>query len=166
MWKKLKTKNKTPENPEISETQNEPNENERENYENPEMVESDSDSGDDVEEDGRETLEVMFDTLREGLSDSSLQQPVELLLDFMNSLREGVIDKEFLLTILKGCSDKEDVEKARAEGEIAGRNAAIIEEFKQRDEDPADEVPNLTGSFSSPYSNGDSIFDIARSARL
>lgn len=171
MWNKMlknKNKNKPSEAPEAIENQKPLTENERENDENPEMVESDPDSVVDVEENAGKGLEKLIESLKAEVSDPELQQPVELVLDFITSLAEGVVDKEFLHTLRKGCSYDSDIEKARAEGEVAGRNAAIIEELDSRDvAEEGDGVPNLTGSFDSPYSSpGSSIFDIARSARI
>lgn len=179
MWKKLKNKNKGLENPEPAENPenqsgceteklNPVKENESENHENPEIVEPNPESSLSAEEISGEGIEKLTDTLNAAIeSDDSSKETLEMLLEFVKSLADGTVDKEILQTLQKGLDYEADIEKARAEGEIAGRNATIIEEFASREADTStDEVPNLSGSFSSPNaSRGNSIFDLARSAR-
>lgn len=176
MWKRLKNrKTETPEPEEIlnspaeneNDIQNTVIENENEDHETIEMAESDSENPLDAEEVSGEGIEKLIDTLKEAIDgDDAQQQPLKLLLDFVTTLAEGTIDKETLLTLQKGCSYDADIEKARAEGEIVGRNAVIIEEFESRENEEKEDVPDLTGSFESPYTGGSSIFDLARNARM
>lgn len=166
MWKKLKNKQKPSKS---TETPN-PEKifyDETENDATPENALPDAPTPLDTEEVSREGIEELISLLEAQTADADYEQPLAMLLDFINSLRRGTVDKELLLTLRKGCSYEADILKARAEGEIAGRNAAIIEDFAATDaKEKSDGVPNLYGAFDSPYSSSNSIFDIARSARI
>lgn len=80
---------------------------------------------------------------------------------------EEPLDRETMEILLKGVDYDADVEKAMAEGEIRGRNAVIVEEFRDlRAEQKDDGIPRLGGSPGmSSAKRSNTIFDLARDAR-
>lgn len=89
-------------------------------------------------------------------------------LDMLQSIGEawtgGKLDLEMFETVLNGIIFHSAMEKARSEGEIAGRNARIEELYLQPEE--SDGLPHPISSGNATGSgNATSIFDLARSSR-
>ena len=97
---------------------------------------------------------------------SSWSKPLELVLNLATDLSEGIIDRDLLRVLKKGCLYDADVESARAAGEIAGRNIAIVSRLNEDEAEKGDGVPVLSGAFSAGKYADNSIFDLARSARI
>lgn len=121
----------------------------------------------DVEADRLSASLSRLEGFREGgdLSVEVMDKAVGILLDIMADGLNGVIAGQGIATLVRGLSYETDVEKARCEGEIEGRNALIKEKFMsslKRDTD----VPALGGtSAGSDSRRPGSIFDLASFAR-
>lgn len=88
-----------------------------------------------------------------------------LLFSIVADMANGVITPASAETLLHAVSFPREVETARREGEIAGRNARIEEQL--RTPVRSDAVPSLQGSRSAapPRPRTQSIFDLAGQAR-
>lgn len=83
------------------------------------------------------------------------------LLKLATSIIAGETSEEELRRLLDAASAAEAIEKARMEGEIAGRNAAIEERMIQSPAGP----PDLSGTPDLSHRSASSIFDLARTAK-
>lgn len=129
-----------------------------------EVCESDSES--EMSRRLKESM-VRIEGFRQGghLTNGQIDEAVGRLLDISADLCNGVITAEGLDLLIKASEYEMQVEKARAEGEISGRNAAI-EERLLSDREKSDGVPVLGGSAASAAAAPTaSIFDLARFAR-
>lgn len=94
------------------------------------------------------------------------QDPLKLLLTRMlPELSSGNLSEETRQLLSRALSYDEDILRARAEGELAGRNAAIEEHLLAGDD--SDGVPHPgCGQGASQSAQHLSIFDLARGARM
>ena len=93
------------------------------------------------------------------------EEPEKLALKLVKvalALLSGEASEEELLPLLDLAEAREAIERARAEGELVGRNAAIEERYAE----PEDILPDLGGAAPGKARQAESIFDLARSARL
>lgn len=91
---------------------------------------------------------------------------VAILMDAVSGMATGIIPIDIVRVILKGVSFEREMIKARAEGELAGRNARIEEQLVSAKK--TDGLPSLnSGSGGRPLSTRPaSIFDLASQARI
>lgn len=111
------------------------------------------------------SLEMLKQVQEEkGLSDEQVDQAVDLLMGVSNDAIVGKFSRESLDMALKALNFDAEVEKAREEGTIAGRNAKIEEKLKKSKS--SDGVPMLGGSNNAPArrQKSNSIFDLASQA--
>lgn len=111
------------------------------------------------------SLEMMKQTQEElGLSDEQLDQAVDLLMGIANDAIVGKFTRESLDMALKAINHDADMENARAEGAVEGRNTKIEE--KLRKPKSSDGAPMLAGSNNAPARKAprNSIFDLASEA--
>lgn len=115
----------------------------------------------------RETLEQLELLQRErGLSDETIDQAMEILLSIVSEGIVGKFSPEHISMALKALQHDSNVEQARQEGEILGRNSKIEEQLRRPQE--GDGIPQLGGTGSpAPISTRrrQSLFDIAKGAR-
>jgi hypothetical protein len=98
-----------------------------------------------------------------GLSDEETDDAMNLLMSIAFDALVGKFTRENFEMAVKAIRHDSDVDSARNEGEIAGRNAKITD--KLRKSKSGDGVPMLSGSNNAPAkSGGKSIFDLAREA--
>lgn len=111
------------------------------------------------------TLEMLREVQSEmNLGDEQIDQAVDLLMGIGNDAIVGKISRESFLMALKAINHDADMENARTEGALDGRNAKIVEQLHKPK--PTDGVPMLAGSNNAPVtkSNKNSIFDLAAQA--
>lgn len=113
-----------------------------------------------------EILECLKDIREEsGLDGPQADEVLARVLDLATDASHGVIRPEMVSLLVKGAGYAEAVERARAEGELAGRNALIEERLRQPKSATAG-VPALGGTAAgSDDRRPASIFDLARFAR-
>lgn len=107
----------------------------------------------------------MIDQIQQerGLSDETVDAAYDWLKKIANDAIVGIYSRENFEMALKAITHDADVENARVEGTVAGRNAKIEE--KLRKPKTGDGTPNLAGSNNAPGKSGPrSIFDEAREA--
>lgn len=107
-----------------------------------------------------------------GLSVAAVEEALHTLMAIASDMTRGEIKGETLKLISRGHSHQLDVEMARSQGVIEGRNARIVEEFRVADDsgmkkqNGRDTIPRLGGTASSPArALSNSIFDLAREAQ-
>lgn len=107
-----------------------------------------------------------------GLSVAAVEEALHTLMAIASDMTRGEIKGETLKLISRGHSHQLDVEMARSQGVIEGRNARIVEEFRVADDsgmkkqNGRDSIPRLGGTASSPArALSNSIFDLAREAQ-
>jgi hypothetical protein len=112
-----------------------------------------------------ETIKMLEDVQKEmSLTDEQIDQTWDKLTQIANDAIVGKASRETFEMIYKAINHDTDVEQAREEGKINGRNERIVE--KLRKDTASDGVPNLAGSNNAPSrQRGNSIFDIAEGAR-
>lgn len=100
----------------------------------------------------------------QGLTDEQIDAAIDLLMQIANDAIVGKFTKESLDMAMKALNHEGDVEQARAEGEVAGRNAKVAE--KLRKPTRGDGTPQLAGSNNAPSRKvrKGSIFDLAAEA--
>lgn len=93
-----------------------------------------------------------------------ISEAVTAILDSALQLSEGNISAFTLSTAIKGLKYDADLQLARQEGELAGRNLRIEEELNRMDGDSdQDSIPQLGGTPSmGTGKRKNSIFDVAR----
>ena len=100
-----------------------------------------------------------------GLSDEDIDA---ICAAWIQIIRDGIMGKltpETITLIANALNHDADVANAQEEGEVAGRNAKIME--KMRNSKKGDGITNLNGRNGSPGQNGgrpQSVFDLAREA--
>ena len=100
---------------------------------------------------------------KSGRSEEDIDKAVELL---MNIVRDGIVGRiteESLQMALKALGHDTDVEEARLEGEVKGRNAKIEEKLRAKSK--SDGLPRLAGSAPAPTKKGNSLFSLAMEAK-
>ena len=100
-----------------------------------------------------------------GISDDELDAAIELLSKICGEFILGKITPDTVEMILKAQNHDMDVANAQEEGEVAGRNAKIVE--KMRNSRKGDGITNLNGRNGAPSRNANrrqSVFDLAREA--
>lgn len=100
-----------------------------------------------------------------GLGDETVDAAMDLVMRIANEAIVGKFTRETIDMALNAVNHDADVENARTEGTVAGRNAKIDE--KLRKPKGGDGTPSLAGSNNGPTRKsgaGESIFDTARGA--
>lgn len=101
----------------------------------------------------------------EGLDDATVDSAMELIWTIANEAVLGKYSPETIKMAVKAVSHDTDVDEARLEGEVAGRNAKITEKLRKKNS--GDGVPALAGSNNIPNTDNQrtgSLFDLARNA--
>lgn len=100
----------------------------------------------------------------EGLSDSDVDDVMELLESISHDGIVGKFTPESIRMAIKAIKHDDDVADAQEEGEVMGKNAKIEEKLKKRAK--GDGLPQLNGKNNSPKTAArpKSIFDIAAGA--
>ena len=100
-----------------------------------------------------------------GVSDEELDKAVTYLSQICGDFLMGKISPDTVEMILKALNHDADVANAQEEGEVAGRNAKIVE--KMRNSRKGDGITNLNGRNGTPgrmANKQQSVFDLAREA--
>lgn len=123
----------------------------------------------DLEKEYKDNMEVslnmMLDAQTElGLTDEQVDAAADLLMSIANDAIVGKISRESFDLALKALNHDADIEAARAEGEVGGRNAKIEERLRKPQK--GDGVPTLGGKNNAParQASNNSIFDLANQA--
>lgn len=123
----------------------------------------------DLEEEYQTNLTASLGMLQEaqaelGLNDEQIDAAVDLLMTIANDAIVGKFSRESLDMALKAINHDADIEVARAEGEVGGRNAKIEERLRKPKS--GDGAPMLAGSNNAPARkpSRNSIFDLASEA--
>ncbi len=100
-----------------------------------------------------------------GLSDETVDAAMDLVLQMANEALVGKFSRETIETALDALNRDADINSARSEGEIAGRNAKIEE--KLRKQKSGDGMPTIAGANNSVSreKKAMSIFDYANAAK-
>ena len=102
----------------------------------------------------------------QGISDETVDQLAEKLAEISSNFMVGKFTPETFEMLMKATNYDSDVENARGEGEVAGRNAKITENLRQSRK--GDGLQNLNGRNNtgggSPEKRGKSMFDWAQEA--
>ena len=100
-----------------------------------------------------------------GISDDMIDDAWEYLHHVADAAIRGTFTEEDIDMALKAVNHDADVENARTEGTVAGRNARIDE--KLRKPKTGDGTPVLSGSNNAPTrkNTNQSMFDLADEAR-
>ena len=115
-------------------------------------------------------MDTTLETLRQfqserGMSDEQIDKAVELLLGIV---RDGVMGKfstETLDMACKALNYDADVAAAGEEGEIAGRNAKVVEKLrKSKKGDGTAPIGGKNGQGAAPTRKEQSMFDLANEA--
>lgn len=99
------------------------------------------------------------------IADDQLDIALTMIDDIGKGWGEGGLSLGMLEVIVNGLNFEHAVERARMEGEIAGRNSQIEELFMKQED--SDGLPHLSGKGNIGRSAGSasSIFELARSSR-
>lgn len=100
----------------------------------------------------------------DGLTDEQIDSAIEFIMQIANDALVGKFTRESVDMALKALNHEGDMEAARAEGEVAGKNAKAME--KLRKPTRGDGVPQLAGSNNgaSRRPSAGSIFELAADA--
>ena len=134
-------------------------------FDNPERMAKSKELEDEYNVNMGGTLEMLREVQSEmNLGDEQIDQAVDLLMGIGNDAIVGKISRESFLMALKAINHDADMENARTEGALDGRNAKIVEQLHKPK--PTDGVPMLAGSNNAPVTkpNKNSIFDLAAQA--
>lgn len=139
--------------------------------ENPETSENPENSENSDDSENSETSENPDDSENSENSDitQSSQSPQDPLLPFLTQLatelESGLISDDTRRLLTNALNYDADMIRARTEGELAGRNAAVEEHLMNHDD--SDGVPHPgCGQGASTTVRPFSIFDLARDARM
>lgn len=100
---------------------------------------------------------------KRGVGDEEIDKAVDALSKLCGDFILGKITPESIEMMLNAINHDTDVANAQEEGEVAGRNAKIVE--KMRNSKKGDGINNLNGRNGTPSQNKrKSIFDLAREA--
>lgn len=100
-----------------------------------------------------------------GLSDEQMDAIGAAWIQIIREGIMGILSPETITLIANALNHDADVANAQEEGEVAGRNAKIVE--KMRNSRKGDGITNLNGRNGSPSRNANkpqSVFDLAREA--
>ncbi len=99
------------------------------------------------------------------LGDETVDAAMDLVMKIANEAIVGKFTEETINMALNAVTHDADVQNARTEGTVAGRNAKIDEQLRKPQ--AGDGQPNLAGSNNAPTrrSSGRSMFDLADEAR-
>ncbi len=99
------------------------------------------------------------------LGDETVDAAMDLVMKIANEAIVGKFTEETISMALNAVNHDADVQNARTEGTVAGRNAKIDEQLRKPKS--GDGQPNLAGSNNAPTrkSIGRSMFDLADEAR-
>ena len=99
------------------------------------------------------------------LGDETIDAAMDLVMKIANEAILGKFTAETIGMALNAVNHDADVQNARTEGTVAGRNAKIDERLRKPK--TGDGMPSLAGSNNAPTrrSGGESIFDTARGAQ-
>lgn len=99
------------------------------------------------------------------LGDETVDAAMDLVMKIANEAIVGKFTEETVNMALNAVNHDADVQNARTEGTVAGRNAKIDEQLRKPK--AGDGQPNLAGSNNAPTrkSSGRSMFDLADEAR-
>jgi hypothetical protein len=123
-----------------------------------------------LDEEYEKNMDTTLETLRQfqserGMSDEQIDKLVELLLGIV---RDGVMGKfstETLDMACKALNYDADVAAAGEEGEIAGRNAKVVEKLrKSKKGDGTAPIGGKNGQGAAPTRKEQSMFDLANEA--
>ncbi len=99
----------------------------------------------------------------EGLSEEEIDKAMEYLVSICRDMMLGKFTRETVRMMLNAINHDTDVANAQEVGEVAGRNAKIVE--KMRNSKKGDGINNLNGRNGTPSpSKQKSIFELAREA--
>ena len=101
-----------------------------------------------------------------GLGDETIDAAMDLIMRMVNEAIVGKFTPETVEMALKAVNHDSDMDNARSEGELAGRNQQVEE--KLRKARGGDGMPDLGGRNNTPRrepDGGGSLFDLARSAQ-
>ncbi len=123
---------------------------------------------DEYEKNMREVTLPMLERMKQerGIGDDMIDAAWDYLHHVADAAIRGTFTEADIDMALKAVNHDADVQNARAEGTVAGRNAKIDE--KLRKPQTGDGTPNLAGSNNAPTRNGKkplNIFDYADAAR-
>ena len=113
-----------------------------------------------------ESLKVLEQIQQEqGLSDETIDAAMDILIGEANDAIVGKFSREAIERALKSLNRDADIENARIEGEVAGRNAKIEENLRKPK--GGDGMPNLAGNNNAATrQNGRrNFFDLVDAAR-
>jgi hypothetical protein len=112
-----------------------------------------------------ETIKMLEAVQQEkNLSDEQVDEVWAKIVQIANDAIVGKASRETFDMVSKAINHDTDVEQARDEGKISGRNERIVAKLNK--EKTADGVPNLAGTNNAPTrKRSSSIFDIAAAAR-
>lgn len=113
-----------------------------------------------------ESMKLLENVQQErGISDDTLDAAMDLIMRITHEAILGKFTSETIDMALKAINHEADMNNARTEGTVAGRNAKIEE--KLRKPTTGDGQPNLAGSNNAPTrkSSNRSMFDLADEAR-
>jgi len=97
------------------------------------------------------------------LPDETIDAAWDMLQQMANDMVLGKVTRESMEMALKAITRDADVENARTEGVVAGRNEQIDERLRKPQQ--GDGMPNLGGSNNAPKRKEGSLFDLARDAQ-
>lgn len=101
-----------------------------------------------------------------GLGDETIDAAMNLIMRITNEAIVGKFTEETIDMALNAVNHDADIQNARTEGEVAGRNAKIDEKLRKPKQ--GDGMPDLAGSNNAPTrkrASGSSMFDLADEAR-
>lgn len=101
-----------------------------------------------------------------GIGDETIDAAMNLVMQMANEAILGKFTEQTVLMALNAVTHDADLQNARTEGEVAGRNAKIDEQLRKPK--GGDGQPNLAGSNNAPTRRrvgGQSMFDLAADAR-
>mgnify|MGYP002623401306 CR=1 FL=1 len=122
--------------------------------------------GEEYEANFAESMKLLEQMQTErGLSDEQIDGAMDLIMKITNEAIMGKFTPETIDMALKAINHDAEVEAARAEGEVAGKNAKIDETLRKPK--AGDGLPAMGGTNNGPTrrkQGGTSLFDMAREA--
>lgn len=113
------------------------------------------------------TLQALEDMAGEGMAIPIDKAALTSALDRFKTLAEdcnrGIVDPATLRTLILGQRYESDIEEARSEGEIRGRNARIEEYLRRADRSVGDGTPSIGGrNIAAPGLSPDCLGALSR----
>ena len=122
--------------------------------------------GEEYEANFAESMKLLEQMQTErGLSDEQIDGAMDFIMKMVNEAIMGKFTPETIDMALKAINHDAEVEAARAEGEVAGKNAKIDETLRKPK--AGDGLPAMGGTNNGPTrrkQGGTSLFDMAREA--